>query len=179
MLTQASFGRRLTALTIDWFMCLLIAGLISGLGGSRTSFTPLGLFFIEVFILTALTGSSAGQKVMLLKVVDMGDGSRVNTIRILIRTLLLCLVFPALMTKEGRGYHDIFANSIVVWVKKPLKTYLLGSRTPLGIGPFGIGIFNPPTPFKRVRTSRSWPFESFLGSFFTAFCNLRRLTWPL
>ena len=118
MLTQASFGRRLAALTIDWFMCLLVTGLISWPHRSGSSFTTLGLFFIEVFILTSLTGSSAGQKVMLLKVVNAPDGSRVNAIRVFIRTLLLCLVFPALMTKEGRGYHDIFAKSVVVWVKE-------------------------------------------------------------
>ena len=68
--------------------------------------------------MTTLTGSSAGQKVMLLKVIDAGDGSRVNATRVLIRTTLLCLVFPALMTKEGRGYHDVFANSVIVWSKK-------------------------------------------------------------
>jgi hypothetical protein len=118
MLTQASFGRRLVALTIDWFMCLLVSGLISRPHRPGSSFTTLGLFFIEVFILTALTGSSAGQKVMLLKVVDAAEGSRVKTMRVLIRTTLLCLVFPALMTKQGRGYHDVFAKSVVVWVKK-------------------------------------------------------------
>jgi uncharacterized RDD family membrane protein YckC len=119
MLNQASFGRRLAALTIDWFMCLLIAGLISGPHKPGSSFIPLGLFFIQVFLLTTLTGSSAGQKVMLLKVIDVADGSRVNTMRVLIRTTLLCLVFPALMTKQGRGYHDVFANSVVIWSKKP------------------------------------------------------------
>ena len=118
MLNQASFGRRLAALTIDWFMCLFVAGFISGPHRSGSSFIPLGLFFIEVFLLTTLTGSSAGQKVMLLKVIDAGDGSRVNATRVLIRTALLCLVFPALMTKEGRGYHDVFANSVIIWGKK-------------------------------------------------------------
>jgi hypothetical protein len=118
MLNQASFGRRLAALTIDWFMCLLVAGLISGPHRSANSFIPLVLFFIEVSALTTLTGSSAGQKVMLLKVIDAGDGSRVNATRVLIRTALLCLVFPALMTKEGHGYHDVFANSVIVLTKK-------------------------------------------------------------
>jgi len=118
MFNQASFGRRLAALTIDWFMCLLVAGLISGPHRSANSFIPLALFFIEVFALTTLTGSSAGQKVMLLKVVDAGDGSRVTAVRVLIRTFLLCLVFPALMTKEGRGYHDVFANSVIIWRKE-------------------------------------------------------------
>ena len=95
-------------------MCLGIAHLITRNLAGGAQFLPLAIFFVEVGLLTALQGSSAGQRILRLRVVDASAGGRISTARALRRTLFICLVFPALFTKEGRGYHDWFTNSVVV-----------------------------------------------------------------
>jgi hypothetical protein len=69
---------------------------------------------VEVSILTALQGSSAAQKILHLRVVDASTGGAISPSRAIKRTLFICLVFPAIFTKEGKGYHDWFTNSVVV-----------------------------------------------------------------
>jgi len=95
-------------------MCLGIAHLILRNLSARAQFLPLVVFFVEVGILTALGGASAGQRIMRIRVVDATTGGRITAGRALFRTLLICLLIPALFTKEGRGYHDWFTNSVVV-----------------------------------------------------------------
>ena len=111
---QAAFGRRLIAVALDWFMCLGIAHLITRNLTGGAQFLPLVIFFVEVGILTSLGGASAGQRIVRIRVVDATTGGPVPVGRVLYRTFLICLVVPALFTKEGRGYHDWFTNSMVV-----------------------------------------------------------------
>jgi len=111
---QAAFNRRFLAVLLDWFMCLGIAHLITRNLAGGAQFLPLAIFFVEVGLLTALQGASAGQRILRLRVVDASAGGRISTARALRRTLYICLVFPALFTKEGRGYHDWFTHSVVV-----------------------------------------------------------------
>ena len=111
---QVAFGRRLIAVVLDWFMCLAIAHLIVRNLSAGAQFLPLAIFFAEVGALTALAGASAGQRILRIRVVDATSGGRINAWRALLRTLLICLVIPAIFTKEGRGYHDWFTNSVVV-----------------------------------------------------------------
>jgi uncharacterized RDD family membrane protein YckC len=110
-MVKAGTGRRFLALLIDWLMCLLISGLAGF--GSR-SISTLAVFFIEVSILTTLQQASAGQRILRLRVVDFTNYGIVPAKKILIRTLLICLVLPAVFTRDGRGLHDWVANSIVV-----------------------------------------------------------------
>jgi uncharacterized RDD family membrane protein YckC len=111
---QAALNRRFVAVLIDWFMSLAIAHLIhrSLIGGWQ--FLPLAIFFVEVSILTALQGSSAGQRLLRLKVVDAQTGGAISPARVFRRTIFICLIFPAVFTKDGRGYHDWFAGTAVV-----------------------------------------------------------------
>jgi uncharacterized RDD family membrane protein YckC len=111
---QAAFNRRFVAVLLDWFMCLGIAHLIHRNLAGGAQFLPLAVFFVEVSILTALSGSSAGQRILHLRVVDAPNGGAISPSRAIKRTLFICLVFPALFTKEGRGYHDWFTNTVVV-----------------------------------------------------------------
>ena len=110
-MVKAGTGRRFLALLIDWLMCLLISGLAGF--GSR-SLSTLVIFFIEVSILTTLQQASAGQRIFRLRVVDFTNYGIVPTKKILIRTFLICLVLPAVFTRDGRGLHDWVANSVVV-----------------------------------------------------------------
>ena len=110
-MVKAGTGRRFLALLIDWLMCLLVSGIVGF--GSR-SISTLVIFFIEVSILTTLQQASAGQRILRLRVVDFTNYGIVPAKKILLRTLLICLVLPAVFTRDGRGLHDWVANSVVV-----------------------------------------------------------------
>jgi uncharacterized RDD family membrane protein YckC len=110
-MVKAGTGRRFMALMIDWLMCLLISGL-AGFGSRPIS--TLVIFFIEVSILTTLQQASAGQRILRMRVVDFSNYGIVPAKKILIRTFLICLVLPAVFTRDGRGLHDWVANSVVV-----------------------------------------------------------------
>ena len=114
LLPEASLGRRLLALVIDWTMCRLIAGLLSPDVIPSNDFSTLFIFFIEVCLFTIAFGASAGQRIMAIKVVSYPDQQRVKVARVILRTLLICLVLPAVFTKNGRPLHDYFANSQTV-----------------------------------------------------------------
>ncbi len=108
----AGFTRRFVALTIDWLACLLIANLISS--GQPPAFLPLVIFFVEVSLLTALMGSSFGQRILGIRVISLAHG-RLDPLRSALRTLLLCLVVPPLVfDRDQRGLHDKVAGSVAV-----------------------------------------------------------------
>ncbi len=111
---QAGLGRRFVALALDWAMCSIVSGFVWVGSLGQGSFAPLSIFFIEVTVLTSLMQASAGQRILKLKVVDFQTGGVVKPLRILLRTFLICLVIPAIFTKDGRGLHDHFAHSVVV-----------------------------------------------------------------
>ena len=114
LLPEASLGRRLLALVIDWTMCRLIAGLLSPSVIPDNTFSTLSIFYIEVCLFTIAFGASAGQRIMAIKVVTYPDQQRVKVGRIVLRTFLICLVLPAVFTNNGRPLHDHFANSQTV-----------------------------------------------------------------
>jgi uncharacterized RDD family membrane protein YckC len=109
----AGMGIRFLALTLDWVAASLIMS-----GVTRQSYgyelQRLGLFFTEVFLLTALMGASAGQRICGLRVIDATTGGAVPPMRAFIRTGLILLVLPALFKKDGVAYHDSICNTKVV-----------------------------------------------------------------
>lgn len=110
-------GRRIAALFIDWFASLAVAVLLNG-GITPGRFDPslltLAIFALEVIVLTWSTGSSFGQRIMGLVVAPVGR-QRLSLLAVTVRTLLLCLVIPAVvMQPNGRGLHDLAAGSVVV-----------------------------------------------------------------
>jgi hypothetical protein len=109
----AGFGSRFAAITVDWFACSLI---VNGLTGRNYGYEGerLLLFFAEVALLTTLMGSSAGQRLFRLKVIDSETGLALSPLRVLIRTALIILVLPALFRRDGIAYHDYICKSVVV-----------------------------------------------------------------
>jgi hypothetical protein len=107
--SAAGFGPRLVAFMVDAVMCALIA---AGLPRDQAFTTPI--FALEVLVLTWLAGGSAGQLVRRLRVARL-DGRPVGLPRAALRTLLLCLLIPALVwDRDGRGLHDKAAGTVVV-----------------------------------------------------------------
>ena len=115
---RAGIGRRLAALVIDWIASELVALAVFGraypFGTNQSMLATYVVFFVEVALLTSLMGGSFGQVLLGVRIVRT-DGSRAWPLRVLVRTLLLCLVIPAvIMDGEGRGLHDKAAGTRVV-----------------------------------------------------------------
>ena len=105
----ARMGRRLAALVIDWLLCTVIA-----LSALHSQYWTIAVFAAEVYLLTALTGFTAGKRLLGMRVVRL-DGKPVGLFWALVRTVLLVLVIPPLVTDgDLRGLHDHAANTVVL-----------------------------------------------------------------
>ena len=103
-------GRRLVALFIDWIICAVIAtGLL------HSQYWTLAFFGGETWILTALTGTTVGKRILGMRVARLDGKPMVGFGWSLVRTLLLlCVVPPLVIDSDRRGLHDKAANTIVV-----------------------------------------------------------------
>ena len=112
-LPQASYSRRLFALCLDWFAAYIVARLITQ-EVLIPGWLQLAIFFAEVALFTALIGGSAGQVVVGIRIVDIDTGMKIGVLPTLIRTFLICLVVPPLLTVHGRGLHDRAVRTVPV-----------------------------------------------------------------
>jgi uncharacterized RDD family membrane protein YckC len=118
---QAGFGSRFLAICLDWAVATLTTALFypiqaSSLGPSALRLT---IFFLEVSLLTALTGSSFGQRVLRIRVLTWPDQNYLPASQVFIRTLLIVLVIPAVITdSDSRGFHDRVTKSMVVKIPR-------------------------------------------------------------
>ena len=125
---MAGFGRRLVAIAIDWGLCQLIALAVLadawGTGGAA-SFLPLAIFAVENIVLISTLGFTLGQRILGLQVLRLEVDDRARPSAWLakvpglraatVRTLLLCLAIPALVTaSDGRGWHDRLAGTMIL-----------------------------------------------------------------
>lgn len=113
-----SLGRRLLALVIDWVVAALSAAAVAGVSyppeNIRQNLIITACFVVEVSLLTGLLGYSIGKRVLGLEVEGV-DGRPIGVPKALARTVLVCLVIPAIvMNDEQRGLHDIVVASRVV-----------------------------------------------------------------
>ena len=118
-LPVASLGRRIVALFIDWFASLLLVRLLFSqlpYGSLESAAATMAVFAAEVIVLTWLIGCSFGQRLVGIRVLRL-DGGRLDLWRVVVRTLLICLVIPAVVyDADGRGLHDRAVGSIAVRV---------------------------------------------------------------
>ena len=105
----ASMPRRVVALFIDWLLSMLIAYWLT-----RLQFWTIAVFAVEVYILTALGGSTVGKRLVGIRTVRIGGGP-IGFGWALVRTAILLTVIPPLLTdRDLRGLHDRASNTIVV-----------------------------------------------------------------
>lgn len=123
---SVSFGRRLAAWVIDWALCTAVVFGLLGfdlqlgpdaqpdliLGAPTSSWAVLGVFAAENLLLVTLLGSTVGHRLLGLQVWQVRPGS--FPIQVLVRTALVCLFVPALITRSGRGLHDVLAGTRIV-----------------------------------------------------------------
>jgi uncharacterized RDD family membrane protein YckC len=108
-------GRRLGALAVDWALCMLIAyGLITHGYDQVTGNWALLVFLVLGVLTVGTVGFTPGKRLFGLRVVAVASG-RVEPLRALLRTVLLCLAIPALIwDRDGRGLHDRLAGTVEV-----------------------------------------------------------------
>jgi uncharacterized RDD family membrane protein YckC len=115
--SAAGFGRRLAALTVDWLLGYLIAGLFAGpdaLASQKFSWAVLGVWFVLTAVAVAAFGITPGMALLGIRVASLRS-TLVGVPRALLRTALVALVLPALARDgDGRGWHDRAASTIVV-----------------------------------------------------------------
>ncbi|WP_314253124.1 RDD family protein [Streptomyces kutzneri] len=111
----ARFGRRLGAVAIDWIGCQLIAyGLITGGNLAAAGNWTLALFVALTILTVGTVGFTPGKRILGLRVISE-SGGRLGIVRVVLRTLLLALVIPALIwDRDGRGLHDRLARAVQV-----------------------------------------------------------------
>ena len=119
-LTPATWGRRILAIVVDWVTCLaVVEGLVAVgvLSSNPNGLGTLGLFVLESALFTALAGGSFGKLATRVRVVrkDAPD-QPVSLLRALVRSVLVALLVPPLLTFDGRGLHDLTAGTRTVTI---------------------------------------------------------------
>jgi uncharacterized RDD family membrane protein YckC len=106
----ARAGRRIMGIVIDWTLALLISNFLF----SGNSWATLAVFAAEQALLIGTLGYSIGHRVMGIQVVRLG-GTPAGPLAALVRTLLLCLVIPAVIfDPDQRGLHDKAMNTVLI-----------------------------------------------------------------
>ncbi|WP_299530838.1 RDD family protein [uncultured Streptomyces sp.] len=108
-------GRRIGALFIDWALCMVIAYGLIAQGDQQAAGNWALLVFLVMSLLTVGTiGCTPGKRVLGLRVVAEGGG-RIGLGRVLLRTVLLLVVIPALVwDRDGRGLHDRLSKAVQI-----------------------------------------------------------------
>ena len=114
---RTTYGRRMAALALDWLACYAIVAALSG-GVNKmspnSSLYVLVIFFLEVWILTALQGGTLGHRLFGMRVVRFEDGGAISIRQALIRTMLLVLVVTAVTFDQNcRGIHERLSGSVL------------------------------------------------------------------
>lgn len=111
----APLGRRFGALFIDWAVCMVIAyGLLARGDQQAAGNWALGVFLVLSLLTVGTVGSTPGKRILGLRVIAE-DGGRLGTGRVIVRTVLLLLVIPALVwDRDSRGLHDRLSRAVQV-----------------------------------------------------------------
>lgn len=127
----ASVQRRLLAVTVDWVMSLAVSGTFFAQEGTSTvrllsgdPVATLAVFALSTVVLVGLLGHTIGHRLLGVRVIRLraaasaGGQDRVTPpglLASLIRTVLLCLVIPAVVwDSSGRGLHDVASGTAIV-----------------------------------------------------------------
>ncbi len=115
----APWANRLAAFLLDVLAAALIGGLINAFVAHPDpvvrSIAVDGAFVAEVVLLVGLTGQSIGMRLLGLRVVRLRGGVLPGIPAALVRTLLLVVIVPALLSdRDGRGLHDKATGTVVL-----------------------------------------------------------------
>lgn len=103
-------GRRVGGITIDWGLSVLVSVAFFSYDPAAT----LAVFATTQVVSLPLAAASIGHLFVGLRVVPL-SGGWIGLIRPIVRTLLLCLVIPAVIwDRDQRGLHDRLAGTVLV-----------------------------------------------------------------
>jgi uncharacterized RDD family membrane protein YckC len=111
----AGFGTRIGAFLVDAVGSALIAGLFTApdLPGNWA----LAVFAAVTVVSLVAFGQTPGMRLLGLRLAHPRAGERLAPWRAVVRTVLLCLLVPALVVdSDGRGLHDRLTDTAVVRV---------------------------------------------------------------
>ena len=115
--------KRILALIFDWGAAILVVQVIPNgpdYGTQSNSLLTLIVFATEVTLFTWMMGSSFGQRIVGLRVIDFYSDSNPTFVQSVFRTFLIVVLIPPLLAdSEGRGLHDRLAKT------KLIKSYFL------------------------------------------------------
>lgn len=116
----ATWGRRIGALVIDWFIVLGVSLAIVGPptpGDDTFGLVNLAVLVVMYVLLLMTAGATLGMWLLGLAVWPVGS-QRLSFVRVVGRTLLLALVIPAVVyDRDRRGLHDKVGATVVVRVR--------------------------------------------------------------
>lgn len=105
-------GRRMVALAIDWALAVAVSIAFFNYEPLAT----LAVFAVAQAVLLLIVNGSVGHLIVRSRVVPM-KGGYLGAWRPLVRTVLLCLVIPAVIwDRDQRGMHDRLAGTMLVRV---------------------------------------------------------------
>lgn len=111
----ARFGPRIGAFLIDAVLSGGVALLFFGVPSAGDPPWSTVVFAVMYVITTALFGQTPGMRVLGLHVVRLDNGQPLGLWRAVARTLLLCLLIPALIAdRDYRGMHDRAVDAAVL-----------------------------------------------------------------
>ncbi len=100
----------MVALLIDWALCTLISQAFFGWDAFATTY----LFLLEQILFVGFFGYSIGHRVLRMQVQTL-DGRPAGFLTAAIRSVLICLVIPALIfDPDQRGLHDRARGTVLV-----------------------------------------------------------------
>lgn len=113
--SAARMGRRLVALLIDWISAGILANAFAAnWTPNNLALLQLEIFMAQVLVFTLTIGASFGQRLLGMQVQSL-SGNRASIGQVVLRTVLIALVIPAaIWDRDGRGYHDRIAGTVVV-----------------------------------------------------------------
>lgn len=128
--SRATLGRRVPAVAVDWLLSMGVALLVRPptdpdalpfLSADPTA--TLLVFALTTWLFVGLFGTTVGHRLLRMRVVRVADveaaGPTVDRppglVAGLVRTVLLCLVIPAVIwDADGRGMHDAGARTVLL-----------------------------------------------------------------
>ncbi len=106
----ARVPRRLAAVALDWAGCLLVSTAFF----DGDPWATLGVFAALHVLTLGTIGASPGHALLGMRLQRL-DGRWAGPLPALVRTVLLCLVVPAVVyDRDQRGLHDRAARTVLV-----------------------------------------------------------------
>jgi uncharacterized RDD family membrane protein YckC len=112
----AGIGTRLKAFIVDSLLSVAVA-LLAGFRPGEVGYglTVYGTFLLLELLFVAVVGQTPGMRVTGAAVVRAGDSGRAASRWVLVRTLLLATILPALIVDiSGRAMHDRAAGTVMI-----------------------------------------------------------------